>query len=65
MTTIRPNDEELPIYLGVCCREWILAFGHKGRCGLCGIEPVYVRMMSWSEIRNPKPTNDETILGES
>lgn len=34
----------LPTYIGACCREWILALGHKpGRCGLCGERPEYLR----------------------
>ena len=34
----------LPTYIGFCCREWILALGHKvGRCGYCGERPVYLR----------------------
>lgn len=30
-------------FVGLCCREWILAFGGKGRCGLCGEIPQYLR----------------------
>ena len=32
-----------PTYIGYCCREWVLAWGHKGRCGLCGEVPTYLR----------------------
>jgi hypothetical protein len=32
-----------PTYIGYCCREWVLAAGHKGRCGLCGEIPTYLR----------------------
>lgn len=30
-------------YVGVCCREWVLAVGVSGSCGLCGGVPVFVR----------------------
>lgn len=33
----------IPTYIGVCCREWVLAVGFRGRCGLCGEVPVYLR----------------------
>lgn len=33
----------VPTYVGYCCREWILALGFKGRCGLCGEVPTYLR----------------------
>lgn len=33
-----------PTYIGYCCREWVLAAGaHRGRCGLCGEVPTYLR----------------------
>lgn len=33
----------LHTYIGYCCREWILATGYAGRCGLCGERPTYLR----------------------
>lgn len=32
-------------YIGYCCREWILSAYSlgKGRCGLCGENPKYLR----------------------
>jgi hypothetical protein len=30
-------------YIGLCCREWILAVGGRGRCGACGEIPTYLR----------------------
>lgn len=30
-------------YYGRCCREWLLAVGAYGRCGLCGKAPSYDR----------------------
>ena len=32
-------------YIGRCCREWVLHFAAagKGKCGLCGERPEYVR----------------------
>lgn len=39
--------KEVLTYVGVCCREWILALGYPvGRCGLCGERPVYLRATS-------------------
>lgn len=35
--------EKIPTYIGKCCREWVLAVGHKGRCGECGEVPTYLR----------------------
>lgn len=35
--------ESIPTYIGFCCREWVLAIGHKGRCGLCGEVPTFLR----------------------
>lgn len=35
--------ERLPSYIGFCCREWELAYGHRGRCGLCGTVPTFPR----------------------
>lgn len=33
-----------PTYIGLCCREWVLAWGVPlGRCGLCGEKPTYLR----------------------
>jgi len=45
---VRTNVRELPLvspptYIGRCCREWVLAVGARGRCGLCGEVPEYVR----------------------
>jgi hypothetical protein len=39
---IRPLPK-VPTYIGRCCREWVLAIGAKGRCGLCGEKPTYSR----------------------
>ena len=33
----------VPTYIGVCCKEWVLAIGARGRCGLCGEVPTYLR----------------------
>ncbi|HKN44258.1 MAG TPA: hypothetical protein VJW23_10060 [Propionibacteriaceae bacterium] len=30
-------------YVGFCCREWILHVAGRGRCGLCGETPTYLR----------------------
>lgn len=30
-------------FIGYCCREWVLAVGGKGSCGLCGERPTYLR----------------------
>ena len=35
--------EKVPTYIGFCCRELVLAIGHKGRCGLCGEVPEFLR----------------------
>lgn len=48
MTIERLNVHEpplpfVPTFIGVCCREWVLALGFRGRCGLCGEIPTYVR----------------------
>lgn len=33
-----------PTWIGVCCREWEMAFGFGGgKCGICGQSPVYLR----------------------
>lgn len=32
-------------YVGLCCREWVLAVGGRGKCGLCGTVPVYLRSL--------------------
>jgi hypothetical protein len=35
---------KLPTYIGICCREWILALGFPvGRCDLCQMRPTYLR----------------------
>jgi hypothetical protein len=40
----KPDLPKLPTYIGVCCREWVLAYGAAGgRCGLCGERPIYLR----------------------
>lgn len=39
------NAEKSTRYIGKCCREWVLslmALG-RGRCGLCGEKPTYLR----------------------
>lgn len=33
----------VPTYIGACCREWTLAYGGRGTCGICEQVPVYVR----------------------
>lgn len=33
----------IPTFIGKCCREWVLAVGGRGRCGLCGEVPTYLR----------------------
>lgn len=45
---VKTNVRELPLhkvptYIGKCCREWVLALAARGKCGLCGEVPVYVR----------------------
>ena len=30
-------------YIGFCCREWILAVGGNGSCGICGEVPEFLR----------------------
>lgn len=36
--------DQVPRYVGRCCREWLLsAAGGRGRCGLCGETPTYDR----------------------
>lgn len=37
------STKNLPTYIGKCCREWVLHAGARGRCGLCGERPVYLR----------------------
>lgn len=39
-------------YVGYCCREWILAVSGKGKCGLCGEVPKFLRPWSEDEERN-------------
>lgn len=34
---------KLHTFIGKCCREWVLAYGGRGTCGLCGERPVFVR----------------------
>lgn len=53
MTTIKPNDAELPLYVGRCAcpKDWDLVVGMRGKCGRCKEVPVFVRHVSWSEIR--------------
>jgi hypothetical protein len=34
---------KVPTYIGACCREWVLALGYRGRCGLCSEVPTYLR----------------------
>lgn len=37
--------DKLPVYIGVCCREWPMPIGYMpGRCGLCGERPTFLRM---------------------
>ena len=43
MADNKPVPVPIPTYIGVCCREWVLAVGGNGRCGLCGTVPVYLR----------------------
>lgn len=41
------NHRDIPIYVGRCCREWVLAALRRGRCGLCGETPTFVRTTTW------------------
>lgn len=41
--TVVTDLPRLPTYIGTCCREWVLASMHVGRCGLCGAVPTYTR----------------------
>ena len=34
---------KLPTYIAKCCREWVMAIGHRGRCGICGEKPEFLR----------------------
>lgn len=33
----------VPTYIGFCCREWTLAYMGRGKCGLCGEVPAFIR----------------------
>lgn len=44
----------LPCYIGVCCREWVLAAGFRVQaCGLCGEIPTYDRPTDPLHITHP------------
>jgi hypothetical protein len=35
-----PEIPRVETFIGVCCREWVLALGYPlGSCGLCGERP--------------------------
>jgi hypothetical protein len=37
------DGTEIHTYIGYCCREWVLAYGITGKCGICGQVPKYLR----------------------
>ena len=39
----QPTLGTVPTYIGFCCREWVLAVGQHGTCGLCGQIPTFLR----------------------
>lgn len=44
-TTRYAPEVKVPTYIGVCCREWVMAAGvNGGTCGLCGQRPVFLRL---------------------
>lgn len=41
---IQKNPMQIPpTYIGICCREWVLAVGMHGKCGICNTVPVFLR----------------------
>lgn len=62
----RPELPKVPTYIGFCCREWVLAYGPGGRCGLCGERPVFLRPDTpEAEAEAQKPRERERIVVRS
>lgn len=57
---------DVPRYVGWCCREWILAVGVRGTCGLCGETPTYLRAeyAACEECGNDDPTEGHTVCSD-
>ncbi len=56
MTTCADESHYMPTWIGQCCREWPMSYipGPRGKCGLCGQRPTYVREGEPLHITHPR-----------
>lgn len=60
---VRHPLPKIGTYIGVCCREWVLAVGVPvSSCGLCGSRPVYERDDDGTDPTPPGPVSDDMFL---
>lgn len=56
--TVGATETPIPTCITKCCREWVSPppglYG-RGKCGLCGESPEFVRMLPRSEWVTPRP----------
>lgn len=45
------SGREIRLCVGVCCREWIMAYGYPhSACGFCGERPIFDRWYEDEEV---------------